>query len=434
MIKTRRGHGEGSIHRRRDGRWAATVDLGWVGGKRRRKFLYGTTRREVVEKLADAVQAQREGRLLPDERTTFAAFVNMWLSAVRPSLRPGTWQRYEQYARVHAVPTLGHRPLTKIGPADVQLLYADRIASGCSPTTVGHLHRFLHRVFDQAVRWGMTSHNPVAAVDPPRATRHSFVTLTPEQARMLLSALRGDPLRGLYVLALTTGMRQGELLAMRWADVDLSARRLAVRGTLRRNTGGGWTIQNPKTERSRRQVILSPFAVRALEDHRLLQNAVRLGAGVAWEENDLVFPNQVGRPPSSQNLLQRHFYPLLERLSLPRIRFHDLRHTAATLLLAEGVHPKIVSEMLGHAQIGITLDLYSHVTPAMHESASAALGQLLDGETPRDGQARPPFEQPVTVTSDVVSDLAVNLAVRQPGPAGNPQVSPRSSGDRATVS
>jgi integrase len=187
-------------------------------------------------------------------------------------------------------------------------------------------------------------------------------------------------------------MRQGELLALRWADLDLPGRRLAVRGSLHRDPGGGWTIREPKTERSRRQVVLPPMAVKALQGHRLRQNTERLHAGPLWEENDLVFPNHVGRPLSSQNLVQRHFHPLLERLSLPKIRFHDLRHTAATLLLAEGVHPKIVSEMLGHTEIGITLNLYSHVTPAMHESATWALGRLLDQPSGHD-QAGPGTER-----------------------------------------
>jgi integrase len=299
------------------------------------------------------------------------------------------WQRYEQYARLHAVPLLGRRPVSKIAPVDLQLLYADRVAAGCSPMTVRHLHRFLHRVFDQAVRWGAASRNPAAFVDPPRVSRHRFTTLSSDQPRTLLAGLRGDRLLALYVLALTTGMRQGELLALRWPDVDLGGRRLAVRGTLHRDPGGGWTIRDPKTERSRRQVVLAPLAVRALEHHRVEQNAERMRAGAAWEEHELLFPNHVGRPMSSQNLLQRHFYPLLQRLDLPRVRFHGLRHTAASPLLAEGVHPKIVSDLLGHSQVGITLDLYSHVTPAMHEAATGALGRLLDYSGLNDGHAGP---------------------------------------------
>jgi integrase len=306
----------------------------------------------------------------------------MWLTAVRPSLRPSTWRRYEQYARLHAVPLLGAHPLADIGPVDLQLLYANRIAAGCSPTSVGHLHRFLHRVFDQAVRWDAAPRNPAKLAAPPRAVRHEFRALTAAQCRRLLAGVRGDRLEALYVVALATGMRQGELLALRWADVDLAAGRLAVRGTLQRDQGGGWAVREPKTHRSRRQVALAPVAVAALRAHRDRQDAERRTVGSRWEDNDLVFANRVGRPLSAQNLVQRHFHPLLARLSLPRVRFHDLRHTAATLLLAEGVHPKIVSELLGHKEVDVTLNLYSHVTPAMHQAAAEALGKLLDGCSP----------------------------------------------------
>ena len=310
---------------------------------------------------------------------TLAAFMAQWLEAVRPPLRASTWRRYEQYARLHALPALGRLRLDEVGAAQLYRLYAERISAGCSPTSVRHLHRFLHLVFAHAVRWGEIVHNPVDRVDPPRTARHVFRTLTAEQAQAMLAALHGDRLRALYVLALTTGMRQGELFALRWADVDLPRRRLAVRGTLYRGRGGGWTIGDPKTVRSHRQVALAPFAVRALEAHRLLLAEERALAGDRWEDNDLVFPNRVGRPLSSQNFLRRHFRPLLQRLGLPPMRFHDLRHTAATLLLAAGVHPKVVSELLGHTSVGVTIDLYSHVTPVMHESAVQLLGELLGG-------------------------------------------------------
>jgi integrase len=308
--------------------------------------------------------------------TSFGDFVRTWLTVVRPAVRPGTWRRYEQYARLHAVPALGELSLCDVTPLDLQLLYADRVAAGCSPTSVRHLHRLLHRVFVDAVRWGAAPDNPVKRASPPRVPRHEIQPLTAEQARQLLVGARGERNEALYVVALTTGMRQGELLALRWADVDLDRRRLAVRGSLHRGAGGGWTIQEPKTARSRRPVVLAPLAVRALTEHRGRQDAERQSAG-GWEDNDLVFPNRVGRPLANQNLIRRDFHPLLARLGLPRIRFHDLRHTAATLLLQQGVHPKIVSELLGHTDVGITLDLYSHVTPAMHEAAVLALGDLL---------------------------------------------------------
>ncbi len=190
-------------------------------------------------------------------------------------------------------------------------------------------------------------------------------TLDVDQARQLLDAVRGDRFEALYVLALTTGLRQGELLALRWRDVDLGDGSLRVVGTLYRLGKGSLTIGPPKTAGSRRQVTLPSLAVDALGRHKDNQSAQRLLCGDAWEDHGLVFTNEVGRPMDATNLRRRYFQPLLERAGLPRIRFHDLRHTAATLLLSQDVHPKIVSERLGHSRVGITLDLYSHVTPTM---------------------------------------------------------------------
>ena len=169
---------------------------------------------------------------------------------------------------------------------------------------------------------------------------------------------------------------KNDILNLKWQDVDLEGGNLKVRGTLQR-TPGGFTIAEPKTAQSRRQIELTTAAVEALRRHRTAQAAERLRLGAAWEDNGLVFANEVGRPIEVRNLLRRSFLPLLERAGLPRIRFHDLRHTAATLCLSQGVHPKVVAEMLGHSQISVTLDLYSHVTPTMQQQASRALDELL---------------------------------------------------------
>ena len=198
-------------------------------------------------------------------------------------------------------------------------------------------------------------------------------TLSTEQARALLVAARGDRLEALYVLALTTGMRQGELLALRWRDVDLERGTLSVTGTLGWSKGAGLTISEPKTARSRRQLQLAAMAVTALRQHRASQ-AAEILAAVTWDQAaDLVFLNQAGRPMQASNLLRRSFFPLLASAGLPRIRFHDLRHTAATLLLARGVHPKIASEMLGHATVAFTLDVYSHVTETLQREAARTM-------------------------------------------------------------
>jgi integrase len=225
------------------------------------------------------------------------------------------------------------------------------------------LHRVLHHALRDAKRWGLVQRNVSELVTPPRRARFEFRVLSADEAQAFLRAVRGDRLEALYVMAITTGMREGELFGLRWSDVNLTTRSVHL-------------VRRLKTKSSRRQVLLPRIAVEALTDHRIRQAAERARAGSEWEENGLVFPNAVGRPLHHSNFLHRDFYPLLERADLPKMRFHDLRHSAATLLLGLGVHPKVVSEMLGHSQIGITLDLYSHVTVTMQQQAVTALDDL----------------------------------------------------------
>ncbi len=218
--------------------------------------------------------------------------------------------------------------------------------------------------------------NVTELVDVPKMDHPEMATLTEDQARAFVHAAKTDRLEALYVLALTSGMRQGELLALRWRDVDLKTGTILVRATLQK-TADGFTYAPPKTKRSRRKITLTSIAIEALSRHHARQSKERLALGSAWQDRDLVFPNTVGDPIQKSNLIYQSFRPLLERAGLPLIRFHDLRHTAATLMLLQGVHPKVVSEMLGHASISITLDLYSHVLPNMQKDATAALDRLL---------------------------------------------------------
>jgi integrase len=220
--------------------------------------------------------------------------------------------------------------------------------------------------------------NVCDAVRPPKVQAKEMRALSPEEARQLLTGAVGDPLEALYILAVTVGLRQGELLGLKWQDVDLDAGRLQVRRSIARVNGHGWLEQEPKSASSRRSVALTPLAVAALQRHRQRQLERRLKA-LAWEDNGFVFANEVGRPMTPQNLTKRSFHPLLERAGLPRMRFHDLRHTAATLLLAQGVHPKIVQEMLGHASISLTLDTYSHVTPSLQAEAAEKMQAIFSG-------------------------------------------------------
>lgn len=371
-MKGRRANGEGTIYRRKDGRWAAAVSL----DRGRRKHFLGRTREEVARKLTVALKTRQDGLPMFNEKLTLARFLSEWLEGARASLRPNSHTRYEQLVRLHTLPALGRLPLAKLTPQHLQRLYAAKLDEGLAPQTVHQLHAVLHRALRQAFRWGLVGRNVADLVDPPRSQGRQMAHLSPEQARALLAAASGDRLEALYVLALTTGMRRGELLALRWANIDFEAGALHVVGTMQR-TADGLTMGSPKTEKSRRQVALSATAVQALRRHRAGQAAQRLVLGKAWEDTDFVFANDVGGPIEPCNLIRRSFHNLLDRAGLPRIRFHDLRHSAATLMLGQGIHPKVVSEMLGHSQIYITLNLYSHVTPTLQREAAAAVDSLL---------------------------------------------------------
>jgi integrase len=366
MTGRRRGHGEGSIYRRSDGRWVAVLDLGWRDGKRTRKYFYGRTREQVARKLARGLVQQQQGLEFANERLTIEQFLGKWLEAKQGTVASGTWTRYEELVRLHVNPKIGKRRLARLKPEQLQQCYGELQASR-SPATVLKVHRMLHSAFKLAVRWDAMPQNTTELVIAPAVQRHEFDTFTAEQARSFLKVVQGDRLEALYVLAITTGMRQGELLGLRWQDVDPERHRLQL-------------VRQLKTRQSRRAVLLPELAATALADHRDRQAAEREQQGVLWEEHGLVFPNTVGRPLSPNNLRCRSFFPLLARAGLPRIRFHDLRHSCATLLLGEGVHPKVVSDLLGHSQIGITLDLYSHVSATMQAVAAEAIGRLLGGQ------------------------------------------------------
>ncbi len=377
-MASRRGHGEGTIYRREsDGLWVASVDLGYVNGKRKRKGIYGKTRREVAEKLKGVLHEQQQGRPIAADRQTVGQFLDRWLSvSVQSSVKPKTYEGYESIIRVRVVPRIGRVPLPRLTPVDLQQLYADLRAGGLTNRSIHHTHHVLHRAFTQAVRWEILLRNPCDGVTPPRPERSEMRVFSQEQTAALLHATRDHPSHALYVLAVTTGMRQGELLGLRWEDVDLTVGRLVVQRALQRQRGAGLVLTQPKTARSRRTILLSRRAITALHRHREYQNVGRLQAGSEWHDHGLVFCNPFGAPldPSWQTSV---FKNALKAGGLPPIRFHDLRHTAATLLLTQGVHPKVVSEMLGHTTITLTLDTYSHLLPVLHAQAATTMDLML---------------------------------------------------------
>ncbi len=367
-----RGKGEGTIYQRKDGLWEAK--LVWPTG--RRQSFYARSRSEVATKLATAVKARDAGQARPLAKQTVGDALASWLATTKPAVRSSSWIRYEELVRLHAVPEIGTIPLRTLQPEHLQRCYTNRLASGLSPTTVHQLHGVIHAAIDQACQWGRVTRNVADLVNPPRMARTEMRTLGPEQVQQLLAAATGDRSEALYVIAVTTGMRQGELLGLHWRDVDLDRSVLSVTCTLQRVTGQGLVLQEPKTLRSRRQVGLGRTAVEAIRRRRTNQRAERLHAGPLWKETNLVFTTQLGGPRDAHDV-RLAFGRLLTQAGLPNIRFHDLRHTAATLMLGQGVHPKVAADMLGHATVAVTLDTYSHVTAGMHAAAADALDRIV---------------------------------------------------------
>ena len=373
----KRGNNEGSITRRKDdGRWMARYTLHTAEGPKR-KTLYGKTRAEVSTKLTKAM-ANRDGGLFFDAGSfTVGEYLDGWLlNSVRDTVRPRTYERHEEIVRCHIKPALGRLKLKALTPAHVQGFYRDRLDSGLSAATVQKIHAVLHKALSQAVRWSLVPRNATEAVRAPRPAPNEMRPLAPDEARRLLEVASGDRLQAVYVLAVHTGMRQGELLGLKWDDVDLESGLIRVRRTLTRNKGR-LLLGELKTRRSRRTVRLSESAVGALRDHleRQLEEMEYLGG--LYQDHGLIFTTQVGTPVNPSNLRRRSFAPLLRAADLPDIRFHDLRHTCATLLLGSGVHPKFVQELLGHATIAMTLDTYSHFVPSMGDQTARAMEAAL---------------------------------------------------------
>lgn len=368
----RRGHNEGSIFQRKDGRWSAAMSI----GAGQRKTFYGKTRREVSDQLKAALSQQQQGTLITSDQKNLGQFLADWLeTGVKPSVKDRTYVGYESIIRVRVIPHLGTRRLARVTPLDLQRLYGTLELAGLSGRSIVHTHRVLHQAFRQAIRWRLMTQNPCDDVKLPQTTRRELNVLDRDQVAALLISVTGTR-HSLYSLAVKTGMRQGELLGLQWKDVNLTVGRLSVHRSLQRQKGKGLVFVTPKTARSRRSIHIGPRLVELLRDHRRSQLEQRLLAGGLWQDQDLVFANATGGPldPSHQTTV---FKAAVAKAGLPLMRFHDLRHTAATLMLGSGIHPKVVSEMLGHSTVTLTLDVYSHYIPVLHDQAATMMDELL---------------------------------------------------------
>ena len=358
----KRSHGEGSIsYSNSHDLWMAQITL--PNGKRQTK--YAKTQKEAKDWLLAQRNALAEGLMVAKD-IRLDQFLDIYLKDVAShNLREKTLQAYESLVRIHIKPELGFYKLSQLTPAVIQRFYSKKLES-LSKRTVQFIHSVLHKSFDQALRWNLVPRNVFDLVDAPHPNRKTMTVWSREQARRFLKFVEEDRLYPLYTLAIATGMREGEILGLYWEDVDFIKSEINVQRAIQYLVGKGLTITEPKTKSSRRSITVARFAMDTLRNH----------FDKAEIKTGLVFRTSQNTPFSPRNIV-RHFKLMTKKAGLPEIRFHDLRHTAATLMLSGGIHPKVVQEMLGHSQISLTLDTYSHVVPTMQKEAADKMDVLL---------------------------------------------------------
>ena len=396
----KRGTNEGSIFKRKDGRWVGSLNLGWEDGKRKRRHFYAATAAEVRDELLKARSDQSRGLPVRTERQTVEQFLDHWLKhTLKAKAKPRSHESFSAITRLHLNPALGKIQLQKLTPQHVQKLLDDKsqpykvkkkngteeTKQGRSPQTIANIRTVLRSALAQALKWGLVARNSAALVTPPRITRKRIEPLDPKSARELLKVARGSKFEPIYVTTLTLGLRRGEVLGVRWSDVDLEKRTLHISQSLQRLLTGSdvkgkkSALQTTKTDGSRRSIALPDSVIRALKARRVKQAEERLAAGAEWKDCGLVFTTATGRAVEPK-VLHREYKSLLKKAELPTtLRFHDLRHSAASLLLAEGVHPRAIMELLGHSSITVTMNVYGHVMPAMMRDAADKMDAILEG-------------------------------------------------------
>ncbi len=388
----------GHIKKRSKRSWSIWLDLGRdATGRRRQKCLtVKGARRDAERELNRIIREIETGAFVEPSKMTMTDYLDRWLKDhARNRVSPKTHERYSELINAHIVPALGHYRLSQLRPLHVQGLYTNLLEKGrkdgrggLSPQTVVHIHRLLRAALQQAIRWQLLARNPADAVDPPRPAKTEMIALTEAETATLLEAAKRSRLRLPILIAVATGLRRGELLGLRWTDIDLDGGEASIQRTLEQ-TRDGLRLKEPKTQKAARTVALPSLAVEALRVYKVQQGERRLSLGPAYEDQGLVFAREDGSlwPPDT---FSTAFCALIRRSGLPRIRFHDLRHSHASQLLRQGVHPKVVSERLGHSSVKTTLDIYSHVVPGMQREAAlgvdAALRRAIEDEENKRGK------------------------------------------------
>lgn len=358
-------------------RWSRLRPQPWHSGFKKKG--------EASAALTEILGRQQRGEYVAPSKRTLAHFLEEWIEGQRAHLKPSTWQSYRLYVDSYIIPRLGSLALQEVTPSGLDAFYAELLQTGrrsqnggLSARSVRFTHAILRRALSDAVRQNQLARNPAEEASPPKHRTPEMRTWSAEELRRFLERVREDRYFAAWRLAAMTGLRRGEIFGLRWRDLDLEAGRLSVRQTLL-SVGSTLTFGTPKTAKGRRSVALDAETVAALRRLKVRQAEERLALEGDWPDHDLVFTREDGEPVHPDPFSRRWFEKHVKAAGLPRIRFHDLRHTHATLALQAGIHPKVVSERLGHATISITLDTYSHAIPAMQEEAAVKIAALVAG-------------------------------------------------------
>ena len=375
----------GHIRKRGKRSWAIKLDIGRDPETNKRRTKWHTvhgTKRDAEKELARLLHQLDQNTYVEPSRSTIKQHLSDWIDRIEPNVRPKTAERYNDIIRLHLIPMLGHHRLDKLAPIHIEQAWQTALTDGrrrgkggLAPRSVQQMHRLLSQALKAAVRLQLLARNPADAVAPPRAQHTEMQILTPAQSKQLLGAVHHTRLFVPILLALTTGMRRGEILGLRWRDVDLAAGWLSVNQSLEQ-TRDGLRFQPPKTARSRRRIPLPAMTVEALVMHRKTQAEELLRRGRGKDADRLVVCKRNGEPMQPRTFTI-DFMRAIRQVDVPRIRFHDLRHSHLSHLLAGNIHPKVASERAGHSRVNTTLDTYSHVLPDMQSEAAQLVDDLL---------------------------------------------------------
>jgi integrase len=380
--RKRRGRGEGAIHQRSKDLWEGKVSLGYDGnGKRKRKTVCGQTKKQVQDKIRNLQNSAAAGTVGDAGQLTVAQFLTRWLeNTAKAKVRKGTWTRYEQIIRLRITPSIGGVRLSKLTAIHIEQLFADLKKKDVADRGRQMAGTLLHMALAYAVHpLRLITNNPAGDVAKPRPLKPEIMVFDPDQVARFFQEASADRLYPLYVMAVDTGMREGELFGLEWSDIDFPSKSVQVKRALKEVAGEIW-VEDLKTGKSRRRIDLAQATLDALHEHRKRQ----LAEGNAGK---LVFCDSEGNYLRRPNVARRSFHPVLIRAGLPRIRFHDLRHTAATLLLLADERTKVISERLGHSNTQTTENTYHHVLPTMQKRAAEKMNLIFGQVMPRKAEA-----------------------------------------------